>query len=154
VTVTVLAAILAALIPAKLAQMRATFLARPLRSFWFGFLTLSAATGTTVVLAMSLIGLLATPLSVFLAILIGLAGYIVGAYALGVGLLGLIGRADPGAWIERALAAAVGAVVIAAIGLVPFVGWLVVLAVTLTGLGALFIVLFRPRFYSEAASSA
>ena len=151
VTVTVLAALLAALIPAKLSQMRATFLARPLRSFWFGFLTLSAAIGTSVVLAMSLIGLLAMPLSIVLAIIIGFVGYIVGAYALGVGLLSLIGRADPGTWIERALAAAVGAVVIAGIGLVPFVGWLVVLAVTLTGVGALCIVFFRPRFYSEAA---
>jgi len=153
VTVTVLAALLAALIPGKLSQMRATFLARPLRSFWFGFLTLSAAIGTSVVLAMSLIGLLAMPLSIVLAIIIGFLGYIVGAYALGVGLLSLIGRADPGTWIERALAAAVGAVVIAGIGLVPFVGWLVVLAVTLTGVGALCIVFFRPGFYSEAAPS-
>lgn len=151
VAVAVLAAILAALIPAKLSQMRATFLARPFRSFWFGFLTLSAAIGTTVVLAMTLIGLLATPLSVILAIIIGFAGYIVGAYSLGVGLLKLIGRAAPGTWIERALAAAAGAVIIAVIGLVPFVGWLVVLAVSLTGTGALCIVFFRPRFYSEAA---
>lgn len=150
VTVAVLAAILASLIPNKLARVRSTFLSRPLRSFWFGFLTLSATIGTTVVLAMSLIGLLAAPLSVVLAIVIGFAGYIVGAYALGVGLLGLIGRAEPGAWLERALAAAVGAVVIAAIGLVPFVGWLVVLVVTLTGIGSLCIVLFRPSFYSDS----
>jgi len=150
VTITVLAAIFAALMPAKLAQIRKSFLARPLRAFWFGFLTLSAAIGTTVVLAISVIGLLAVPLSVILAIIVGFAGYIVGAYALGVGLLGLIGRSDPGTWIERALAAAVGAVLIAAIGLVPFVGWLVVLAVTLTGLGAFCIVLFRPGFYTEA----
>lgn len=149
-TVTVLAAILAALIPAKLSHMRATFLAQPLRSFWFGFLSLSAAIGTTVVLAMSLIGLLATPLSIVLAIILGFAGYIVGGYAMGVGLLGMIGRDVPGAWIERALAAAVGAIVIAAVSLVPIVGWLVVLAVSLTGLGALCIVFFRPSFYSEA----
>lgn len=153
VTITLLAAILAALIPEKLAQMRATFLSRPLRSFWFGFLTLSAAIGTTVVLAISFIGLLATPLSVILAIVIGIAGYIVGAYALGVGILSMIGRETPVAWVERALAAAVGAVVIAIVGLVPFVGWLVVLAVTLTGLGALCITLFRPSFYSEATST-
>jgi cytoskeletal protein CcmA (bactofilin family) len=154
VVVTVLAAILAALIPAKLSQMRSTFLARPFRSFWFGFLTLSAAIGAAVVLAMSLIGLLAMPLSIVLAILLGFTGYIVGAYALGVGLLGLIGREVPGAWIERALAAAVGAIVIAAVGLVPFAGWLVVLAVTLTGLGAVCIVLFRPEFYSEAKAAS
>ena len=154
VTVTVLAAILAALIPAKLAQMRATFLARPLRSFGFGFLTLSAAIGATVVLAMTLIGLLAAPLSIFLAIVTGFSGYIVGAYALGVGLLSLIGRADPDAWIERALSAAAGAVCIAVIGLIPIAGWLVVLAVTLTGLGALCIVFFRPSFYSEVAATA
>lgn len=154
VTVAVLAAIIAALIPTKLSQMRATFLARPLRSFGFGFLTLSAAIGTSVVLAMSVIGLLAVPLSVILAIIIGFSGYIVGAYALGVGLLSLIGRAEPSAWLERALAAAVGAVVVAAIGLVPFVGWLVVLAVSLTGLGALCIVFFQPRFYAEPVSIA
>jgi hypothetical protein len=151
--VVILSAILAALIPTKLSQMRTTFLARPVRSFWFGFLALSAAIGTTVVLAISLIGLLATPLSVILAIVLGFAGYIVGAYALGVGLLKLIGRTDPSTWVERVLAATVGAVIIAGIGLVPFVGWLIVLAVSLTGTGSLCIVFFRPRFYSEAAST-
>ena len=45
-TVTLLAALLAALIPAHLSQVRSTFLSRPLRSFWFGFLTLSAAIGS------------------------------------------------------------------------------------------------------------
>ena len=154
ITVTVLAAILAALMPGKLSQMRAMFLARPFRSFWFGFLTLSAAIGTTVVLAMTLIGLLAAPMTVLSAIVLGFAGYIVGAYALGVGILGLVGREAPGAWIERALAAAVGAVAIAVIGVVPFIGWLVVLAVSLTGLGALCIVFFSPRFYSDASPSA
>ena len=149
-TVTVLAAILGALIPTRLSQIRSTFLARPLRSFWFGFLTLSAAIGTTVVLAMTLIGLSAPPLSIVLAIVLGFGGYIVGAYALGVGLLSMVGRDVPGAWIERALAASVGAVIIAAAGLVPFIGWLFVLAVTLTGLGALCIVFFRPEFYAEA----
>ncbi|QFT45649.1 hypothetical protein FIU97_03580 [Roseivivax sp. THAF40] len=153
-TVTVLAAILAALIPLRLSRMRATFLERPLRSFWYGFLTLSAAIGATVVLAMTLIGLLAAPLSILLAVLLGYGGYIVGAYALGVGLLALIGRDAPGAWIERALAAAVGAIIIAAIGLIPFVGWIVVLAVSLTGLGALCIVFLRPQFYSGAASTS
>lgn len=154
VTVTLLAAILAALIPTKLSQMRSTFLDHPLRSFWFGFLTLSAAIGTTVVLAMSLVGLLALPLSIILPLLIGFAGYVVGAYAIGVGLLNMIARTYPSAWIERALSAAVGAIVVAVIGLVPFVGWLVVLAVTLTGIGALCIIFFRPRFYAEAASTA
>lgn len=151
ITITVLAAILAALMPNRLSETRATFLERPLRSFWFGFLTLSAAIGTTIVLAMTLIGLLAVPLSVLLAIALGFAGYIVGSYALGVGLLVLLGRDAPGAWIERALAAATGAVIIAAVGLVPFLGWLVVLAITLTGLGALCIVFFRPRFYAEVS---
>ncbi|WP_413717964.1 hypothetical protein [Silicimonas sp. MF1-12-2] len=154
ITVTVLAALLAALMPGKLSQMRAMFLTRPFRSFWFGFLTLSAAIGTTVVLAITLIGLLATPMSILLAIVLGFAGYIVGSYALGVGFLDLIGRDVPGAWIERALAAAIGAVVIAVVGLVPFFGWLVILAVSLTGLGALCIVFFRPRFYSDASPSA
>ncbi len=153
VTITILAAILAALTPNKLSQMRTIFLARPFHSFWLGFLTLSAAIGTTVVFAMTLIGLLATPMSILLAIVLGFAGYIVGAYALGVGLLGLIGRDAPGAWIERALAAAVGAVVIAAVGIVPFIGWLVILAVSITGLGALCIVFFSPSFFSKATPS-
>lgn len=100
---------------------------------------------------MTLIGLLAAPLTIVLAIVLGFGGYLVGAYALGVGLLGLIGRDVPGAWIERALAASVGAAIIAAAGLLPFIGWLFVLAVTLTGLGALCVVFFRPEFYAEAA---
>lgn len=147
ITVTVLAAILAALMPGKLANMRGTLLGSPARSLWMGFLTLSALIGAVVVLAMTVIGLLGAPVVIILAILGAMLGYIVGAYALGVGLIKLIGRDVPDSWIERAVAAGIGAVVIAVIGLIPFVGWIAALALTLTGLGAFTITLLRPRFF-------
>jgi len=149
VTVTVLAAILAALMPEGLARIRSTLTGSPARSLWFGFLTLSAAIGAVVVLAMTIIGLLGVPVAIALAVLGGFLGYIVGAYALGVWLLSLIGRDAPAQWIERAGSAAVGAVVIALIGLIPFVGWLAVLALTLAGLGAMCITWFRPAFFAS-----
>ncbi|MDX2485040.1 MAG: hypothetical protein QNK42_15410, partial [Pseudodonghicola sp.] len=62
---------------------------------------------------------------------------VVGAYAFGVALLSAAGRALPDGIGERALAAGVGALAAGLIGLVPFLGWLFVLLVLLTGLGAL-----------------
>ena len=47
-----------------------------------------------------------------MAVLFGLAGYVVGAYVLGVGTLGMLGRPRPETLAERAVAALVGLVVV------------------------------------------
>lgn len=132
-----LAALIAALAPEALAAMRRRILDRPGRSLGLGFVTLSAIAGAGLVVALTGIGLLLTPAFFVLAVLAGFFGYVIGSYALGVALLGAAGRRLPERIGDRALAAGVGALVAGLIGLVPFLGWLFVLAVLLTGLGAL-----------------
>lgn len=131
------AALIAALAPEALAAMRRRILDRPGRSFGAGFLALSTLSGAGIVVALTGIGLLLTPAFVLLALLAGFFGYVVGAYAFGVALLTAAGRALPDSTGDQALAAGVGALAAGVIGLVPLLGWLFVLLVLLTGLGAL-----------------
>lgn len=137
IMVALLAALIAALIPGHLAEMRRRVLAAPFRTMGVGFVAQSAIIGSVVVVAMTLIGLLLVPGILLLAGASALAGYVVGAYAFGVGLLLLVGRAEPDSLPERALAAGAGAFVAGVLGLVPFLGWLFVIAVSLTGIGAI-----------------
>lgn len=131
------AALIAALAPEALAAMRRRILDRPGRTLGTGFLTLSVISGAGLVVALTGIGALLTPAFFLLAVLAGAIGYVVGSYAFGVALLLAAGRALPDSIGDRALAAGVGALAAGLIGLVPFFGWLFVLLVLLTGLGAL-----------------
>lgn len=143
-----LAALAAALIPGALAAMRARLLDDPLRSLWFGFLAHSAMIGAVVILIMTVLGLFFAPAVAILAVLAGFAGYVIGVYALGVAILRTAGRPIPENWTERAIAGGIGAVIAGLVGLIPFFGWLVVLALTLTGLGAAVLHFLRPRFFA------
>lgn len=147
-----LAALIAALVPERLAEMRRQILARPFHTLFVGFLTQSAVIGAGILFAMTLIGLLLTPAMVVLALVGGFAGYIVAAYAFGVGLRLAFGKPEPESIGDRAQAAGIGALAAGVIGLVPFVGWLFVLAVVLTGVGAITLRLVRPVFFAEVES--
>ena len=151
--VTLLATLAAALIPETVAALRARILARPFAALWHGFLTQSLLIGGALVIALTLIGLLVTPIAILAAVLGGMAGYVIGAYALGVGLLNAAGRPEPGTLGQRALASLTGAAVAALLGLIPFVGWLFVLALALTGLGAISARIVGPRFFAAGTGA-
>lgn len=142
-----LASLIAAVTPEKLAQLRRGLLDQPLRNLWFGFLAESAIIGSAVLFATTLIGLLLVPASLFLVFAVGFAGYVVAVYSFGVGLLMQIGRPEPDSIGTRVLAAATGALVVSLIALIPFFGWLFVLALVLAGVGAITLRLFQPGFY-------
>ena len=144
-----LAALVAGLMPERLAAMRRRILDAPFRALWLGFLTQSAVIGSAVIFAMTLIGIILVPAAIFVAFVGGFAGYVIGAYAFGVGLLLAFGRPEPDSLQDRAIAAGVGALAAGVIGLIPFIGWLFVLALVLAGLGAITIRLFRPEFFSD-----
>jgi len=144
-----IAALIAAFVPTKLAELRRNILDQPSRSLIVGFLTLSAVIGSTIVLMMTGIGLLIAPATLILALLGAFAGYVVGAYAVGVGLLLLIKRPEPDSFVTRALAAGIGAFVVAVIALIPLLGWLFVMMVALAGAGSIGIWLFRPKFFAH-----
>lgn len=136
------------MLPGPLAALRRQVLAAPFRSLWFGFLALSTLAGAGILLAMTLIGLLVTPAAVLAALAAGFVGYVIGAYALGVGLVMALGRPEPASLGARALAAGAGALVAGFVALVPLIGWLFVLALTLAGVGALTLRVLRPSFFA------
>ena len=133
----VLGTIFAAIAPGYLASLRERALARPVKSGVIGFIGLSALVGSVVFLAMTGIGILLIPVSILAAILLGIAGYVIGAYVLGVWAVQMSGRPLPGSTGARAVAAFVGAAVAALIGLIPWIGWLAVMAIFLVGAGGL-----------------
>jgi hypothetical protein len=141
--------LVAAVSPERLAEMRRQVLAQPFRTLWLGFLTQSAVIGAGVLFAMTIIGLLLTPAMVLLALIGGFAGYVVASYALGVGLLLAFGRLEPENIGDRALAAGVGALSAGIIGLIPILGWLFVLALVLSGIGAITVRMIRPTFFAD-----
>lgn len=143
-----LAALVASVIPDHLAAMRRRVLDAPFKSIWMGFLALSLLIGSGIVLAMTIIGIFVMPVAFIAAAIAGFAGYVVGVYALGVGLMLAIGRPDPARILDKVIAAAVGAVAAGLIALIPLIGWLVVLALVLAGLGVITIRLFRPVFFA------
>lgn len=149
VVVAALAALIAALVPERLAEMRRQILARPFHTLWLGFLTQSAVIGAGVLFALTIIGLLLTPAMVALALIGGFAGYVVAAYAFGVGLMLAFGRSEPDSIGDRAAAAGVGALAAGLIGLIPFLGWLFVLALVLAGIGAITLRVIRPVFFAD-----
>lgn len=146
--VTALAALIAAIMPDRLARFREAVLERPVRGLVIGFLGLSALIGSVFVFGMTLVGLLLVPGILLVAGLAGFAGYVIGAYVLGVAILRQAGRELPASFADRAIAGGVGALAAALIALLPFLGWLFVLALTLTGFGAILIVWVRPRFFT------
>ncbi len=137
IVIGVLGTIFAAAAPDYLAGLRARALERPVRTGVIGFVGISALIGSVVLLAMTGFGLLLVPLSLVAAVLLALAGYVIGAYVLGVWATGLAGRGMPDSTGDRAIAAFVGAAIGALIGLVPWLGWLAVMAIFLVGGGAL-----------------
>lgn len=151
VAVAALAALVAAVVPERLAEMRRQLLARPFHTLWLGFLTQSAVVGAAVIFGITIIGLLLTPGVILLALAGGFAGYVVATYAFGVGLMLAFGRPEPDSIRDRALAAFLGALTAGIIGLVPFLGWLFVLALVLTGIGAITVRAVRPAFFADMA---
>ena len=137
IVVGVLGTLFAAIAPNFLANMRARAIARPVFTGVVGFVGLSALFGSVILLAMTGLGILLIPLSISAAVLLAITGYVIGAYALGVWATGVAGRAVPATTGDRAIAAFAGAVVAAVIGLIPWIGWLAVMAIFLVGAGAL-----------------
>lgn len=111
------------------------------RSLLVGVASVPAALLLSVVLAVSIVGipllLLAAP--VYLAFVF--FGALVAAYFLGKRVLLATGRYHAG----NALAAAVGALILAAIYLIPFLGGLLLYALALLGTGAAILAIFSRR---------
>lgn len=136
VIIGLIAALAALIAPKAMGGFAEDLAARPVRNVLSGFLGLSVLLGGGVLVALTLIGALLTPFFWLAALTLGLAGLVVGAYGLGATVLGAA-FSPPKSWIFRVLAGFVGAMLTAVIGLVPFLGWIVVMAILTAGAGVL-----------------
>ncbi|GGD46976.1 hypothetical protein [Sinisalibacter lacisalsi] len=141
-----------AIAPKQLAALRERALDRPLRTGLLGFAGLSALVGSVVFLAMTGIGIVVIPVALIAAVLLGIGGYVVGTYSIGVWATAVAGRPMPKSIGDRALAAFSGAAIGALIGLIPWLGWLAVMAIFLVGAGAVVVRITRPAFGVEPAA--
>lgn len=148
-TLTVLATIVAYFAPSALMSLRERTLESPFRAIWMGFLAVSALAGALFVLGATGYGIVLAPFTILGAVLLGMVGYVIGAYILGVGAMVLAGQPQPATLPERAIAALAGAFAVTILAMIPVVGWPLVVAVTLAGAGALVIRWIAPGFYTE-----
>jgi hypothetical protein len=144
----VLAFAVALFAPNAVERLAALTAARPFHTFWIGFLTLSALIGATVLAVATVVGILVAPALILAAGVLGFLGYLVAVYLLGRAVWSWVGRFPPDTLPERALAALVGAVLVTVIALVPFLGWISLMVLALTGLGAMSMATLRPAFRS------
>ena len=147
VAVLAVLAFLVALVAPRRAEDVADQLAEaPVRTVWIGFLTLSVLLGACAIAIMTIVGVLAVPLILLVTAIACFLGYLFAVYVLGRAVWVRIDRLAPDTVWERAVAALIGAALVSLVGLVPFVGWPLLLLLTLAGLGALSIATFRPEF--------
>ncbi|MEM1313187.1 MAG: hypothetical protein AAGI51_01430 [Pseudomonadota bacterium] len=118
---------------------------RPFRSLGLGFLALAALVGAIPIAAATLIGLPLAAFALALTPLALLAGYALGAWALGASLWRAVDRPAPEGFGARLLIGLAGLAAAALLALIPFFGWMVSVALTLVGVGAGAARLFGPR---------
>jgi hypothetical protein len=144
--VALLAALMATLAPRRVGRLRAIVADGPFRALGAGFLAQSALVGATVLLALTLVGIVIAPFALIAAALLGFLGYLVAVYVVGVWAVTRAGALEPDSFPEHLLAAGLGALILSLVGLAPFLGWLALLAAGLIGAGAIAIAMLRPRF--------
>lgn len=146
VVLAVLAFLVALVAPRSVEGLSARLADEPVRAVWIGFLTLSALLGACVVAVLTIVGVLAVPVILLVTGILCFLGYLVAVYVVGRAVWARFDRLPPDTVGERAIAALIGAAVVSVVGLVPFVGWPLLLLLTLAGLGALAIATIRPEF--------
>lgn len=144
----VMVGLVAALLPNSVATLRDITLRKPLSSFWIGFLALSTASGSAIVLMITGFAFVLVPVSLLVAFVGALSGYFLGVYLLGTGLLSALGRHPKAGVSGRLITAATGALTATIISRIPLLGWLGTLVIVLVGLGALTVWIFRPKFFA------
>ncbi len=148
-----------ALMPDRVERLRADAIDRPWSGIVFGMIGFATLIGLVPVAAMTMIGLPLVPLLVLVAVVVWVLGWLLGTYALAWRIIGAFRNLDP-TLLTRLVVVIAGAVILALLNYVPFLGWLINLTVTFIGLGALAALAFatlsgwRSNLGAEAAETA
>ena len=144
-----LAAVALALAPGRIEAMRAEAMARPGRAILAGVLGLATVLGLVPVAVMTILGLPLLPVILLLALLLWIAGYALGVYALALRVWTGMGGAEP-ATPGRLAVFAAGLLAVALLNAVPFAGWALNFTLVLFGIGALAVPVYAALFARPA----
>ncbi len=134
-------AALIALLPRTVATLRQTAQTRPWRSIGLGLLALAALLGLVPVTAMTIVGIVLLPFVVLFIVLGCSLAYLTGAFLIGLRIAGAFVSLDSNR--NQLGILALSLVAAALLGMIPFLGWLITLAITVFGLGTASIPLMR-----------
>ncbi|MHB1109992.1 MAG: bactofilin family protein, partial [Devosia sp.] len=127
-----------ALTPKAIARMQMVSETRPFRNLGLGVLAFASVLGLVPVVAMTLVGILLLPfVFLFIALACGLA-YVAGTYLVGLRISRAFLSIDSN--LKRLGVLAVALIVAVLVGMMPFVGWFVTLALLIFGLGTFAVV--------------
>lgn len=122
------------LLPRAVAATESQTAAHPFRTFGRGVLVFAATLGIIIVAALTVVGLFAIPILLVAIVLACSFAYVAGCYLMAIRLFMPFVALDS---VHRRLAVLVFALILATmIGLIPFLGWLVTLALVCFGFGA------------------
>jgi cytoskeletal protein CcmA (bactofilin family) len=130
------AAVAHAFAPRTTEQLRGQAIEHPFRSILLGGLGLSMLVGLVPVSALTLIGIPLIPIAILLIVVVWIAGYLLGVYAVSW-RVGTAFASTPASLTGQLLVLTVGLTLFALLNFIPFLGWLANLVVIFLGLGAL-----------------
>lgn len=130
------AAVAHAFAPNTTQQLRAQAVEHPFRSILLGVLGLSMLVGLVPVSALTLIGIPLIPIVILLVVVVWIAGYLLGVYAVAWRVSNAFSSA-PTSLTGQLLVLTVGLILFALLNFIPFLGWLANLVVIFLGLGTL-----------------
>jgi cytoskeletal protein CcmA (bactofilin family) len=137
---------------AFLARTRELFFARPWRNLLLGVVATSALFGAILVFAVSLVGIPLVPLMILLIPLVLFAGYVTTAYAIGAYALERM-HIHGHSTLATFGAIIMGVVILALIGTIPLLGWVIAVFAVVFGLGTWFALILERSRQKEAAAS-
>jgi cytoskeletal protein CcmA (bactofilin family) len=131
--VLIVAALFAWIFPGPLQRSRAVLVGHPWWTFFLGVIVTSACFGSIIVFAASLIAIPLVPAAIILLPFALLIGYLTSAHAIGASLLRRVAPGPSG--IAAFAAMLVGLIILALVGLIPILGWVLAVLAAIFGLG-------------------
>ena len=139
----VLAALMLAFMPKRLARMRRSITEAPGQTLLLGVIGLSILFGMVPITALTIIGLPFAPIVLLAIVVAWTLGYALGAYSIALRIWsGLGGDEDP-TTVTRLLVFAAAITLIALLNFIPFLGWVANYTLVLVGIGAMTRALFQ-----------
>jgi hypothetical protein len=140
---------LIALLPDAVSALRLASQTRPWRNLGLGTLGLAAVLGLVPVVAMTIVGIVLLPIVLLFVIMACSLAYLTGSFLIGLRIAGAFVAVDSNLSQLGVLALALLAA--ALLGMIPFLGWLITLAIVIFGFGSASIPIMR-RWSSGGAA--